>query len=509
MATSKFNKVVQKNNITYTNLNMRNATNGFKTRKHVYRYAKKSLIGGSAGSAWRAEVYKRFIDNVAQLIPDTKAQAKVSSDEFNTPITINNTQFPNNIILYAFIIFYCLKVHNFKINTTEDGTKNTGLLIGLVNKLIEVLKNVLDKKQLTILEKNTYDATVDDNNDKLFKILNSILHNCDITNALVTVKVEHYFTIEKQKKSLLNFRGSKRKINSITINVEPKKKFVQSPVAINFNTAFKQSPNNTHPHPDVVATSSAKNDDTTIDNVVDKMVATLNKILTELNIKIPTIDIPVSVDTLYNGDLYNNSICSIFCNDVKNNERLRALTREVFNKLIDERHHNAYYNNTIAPQTQPIHAQTNLSPQIYASICNYLLNTVLKTKNGDNTKTFTFTQMKANIKENRDMCDGFTLYLGTQDCKNYINKMYSECINQLDNHANKYETYKAQIDKIIQEDTTITQSNIASLNKHIVECILNSYLMRIMYCCIIFYAIMKYMKNKERINFNQPNPIHT
>ena len=234
MATSKFNKVVQKNNITYTNLNMRNATNGFKTRKHVYRYAKKSLVGGSAGSAWRAEVYKSFIDNVAQLIPDTKAQTKVSSDEFNKPITINNTQFPNNIILYAFIILYCLKVHNFKINTTEDGTKNKLLLTGLVDILIRVLKNMLYTKAaaalIELINSNDKDFYVKDS-EELFKILDIILRegNTTTTKALDAVKVENYFTINEQKSRFVQlFRKSK--ISSITINVVP---VTKHPIATN------------------------------------------------------------------------------------------------------------------------------------------------------------------------------------------------------------------------------------------------------------------------------------
>ena len=222
MATSKFNKVVKKKNITYTHLNMRNATNGFKTRKNVYRYAKKSLVGGSASASFVGDYYSTFIDNVKMLIPASDAQKKVDIKEFNAPITIDKKDFPSNIILYAFIIFYCLKVHNFKINTTSnEGEKNKQLLTGLVERLIGVLNTLLTHNhQLKLINSNDAEFYVK-NSDELFKILDIILHNGDITTqpkALATVKVKDYFTIDAQNKSIaLVF--SKSIIKSITINV--------------------------------------------------------------------------------------------------------------------------------------------------------------------------------------------------------------------------------------------------------------------------------------------------
>ena len=133
MATSKFNKVVKKNNITYTNLNMRNATNGFKTRKNVYRYAKKSLVGGSAGSA--KVVYKvcskdikYHIQNVKELLQKLIPSVPTVTDgiNYNTPIVLINNNKPISLSIYAFIILYCMIEFNFKINT--DNENNIKLL---------------------------------------------------------------------------------------------------------------------------------------------------------------------------------------------------------------------------------------------------------------------------------------------------------------------------------------------------------------------------------------------
>ena len=130
MATSKFNKVVKKNNITYTNLNMRNATNGFKTRKHAYRYAKKSLVGGSAISASSAKVvYSPYskdinyhIQNVKKLLQKLIPSVPTVTDgiNYNTPIVLINNNKPISLSIYAFIILYCMIEFNFKINTDNE-----------------------------------------------------------------------------------------------------------------------------------------------------------------------------------------------------------------------------------------------------------------------------------------------------------------------------------------------------------------------------------------------------
>ena len=134
MATSKFNKVVQKNNITYTNLNMRNATKGFKTRKNIYRYAKKSLVGGSA-SASSAQAYNvrstdinYHIKNVKQLLQKLIPSVPTVTDgiNYNTPIVLINNNKPISLSIYAFIILYCMIEFNFKINT--DNENNIKLL---------------------------------------------------------------------------------------------------------------------------------------------------------------------------------------------------------------------------------------------------------------------------------------------------------------------------------------------------------------------------------------------
>jgi len=132
MATSKFNT-------TYTHLNMRNATNGFKTRKHVYRYAKKSLVGGSAiVSASSAQVYKvhsintsnvkTHFNNVKQLLQKLIPSVPTVTDgiNYNAPIVLNNNNNPISLSIYAFIILYCMIEFNFKINI--DNTNNIKLL---------------------------------------------------------------------------------------------------------------------------------------------------------------------------------------------------------------------------------------------------------------------------------------------------------------------------------------------------------------------------------------------
>jgi len=505
MATSKFNKVVKKKNITYTHLNMRNATNGFKTRKNVYRYANKSLVGGSANSV-HSVAYEAFSKDVEQLIPASDAQKKVSSEEFNTPITIDNTQFPNNIILYAFIIFYCLKVHNFKINTTLDEVKkNKPLLTGLVNKLIEVLKNDSGTKHLTILEKNKYYDTKTQTTTidiSFFNILNKILHNGDTTKALATDNLDKYFDIYTVNRG---FFSNKIMIQTIKINVEPKKNFLNNNVKINFNNTDASQEPLTKPIVAVnVATSSAKNDDTAYDDTVDKLVVELNKILTELNI--PKIDISKLVGSFDKDVICNNSICSIFCND-KDNISLQNLTLTAFKNLIDKKYRTEYYN-TINQTTQRAHAHNTLTNEMYASIYNNLLEMVLK----PNNSTYiikTFTQMQEYIKANRDKCDKFRVNLGTSDCKQYINEMYSGFQKQLGNPANKYETYKKQIDESIKKENAKINNNIIQrLTDYIVKCILNSYLMSLMYCCIIFYAIIKY-KNIRNFNQIMVDPLRT
>jgi len=156
--------------------------------KKVKRSCKNALVGGSSGNVLRAEdAVKEFTVAIATLIPADKSQIKIGKTEYYEPITITNIEFPKNILLYAFIILYCVVVHNFKITPSKENKAliDTHILALLRDALIE---NQLNNNTIedTHRPKNLIELDFENNQ---FKYIEEYYY--DIFNAIINNKLSN------------------------------------------------------------------------------------------------------------------------------------------------------------------------------------------------------------------------------------------------------------------------------------------------------------------------------
>ena len=99
---------------------LKNIYNRIRTHKRIYKYSKKTFVGGANAYTSITNIYNNFYTNMKAKIGTT---TNVEQILFNNPITITSHRFSNNIILYAFVILYFIIEHTFKINL-EDANNN-------------------------------------------------------------------------------------------------------------------------------------------------------------------------------------------------------------------------------------------------------------------------------------------------------------------------------------------------------------------------------------------------
>ena len=178
--------------------------------KKVKRSCKNALVGGSSGNVLRAEdAVKEFTVAIATLIPADKSQIKIGKTEYYEPITITNIEFPKNILLYAFIILYCVVVHNFKITPSKENKAliDTHILALLRDALIEKLKirnnteiinwdlqeQYIETNRFTYIEEHYYNIfnTIIDNKLSSDNLIHNFEHNYTETFLVIYAKDEN------------------------------------------------------------------------------------------------------------------------------------------------------------------------------------------------------------------------------------------------------------------------------------------------------------------------------
>jgi len=173
--------------------NKSHKTINYVSKKNTYKKYTKSFIGGS-GTIPPKPFFVLSESKQQQFFTDTFAKigtkSMVSGDEFNkSSIIINAKDFPENIILYAFVILYYIVEHKFKIDiNTEDKQKQT--------EFIKILKIFVDK---IINDINTYNARSDDSLLRFQTILKLGMQKCILRYTEELTKIykilAQYFSI--------------------------------------------------------------------------------------------------------------------------------------------------------------------------------------------------------------------------------------------------------------------------------------------------------------------------
>ena len=183
--------------------------------KKVKRSCKNALVGGAGFFTNNNEAVKvavnAFTVAIAKLIPVKEQQNKIEASKYYEQITIDDTVFDNNIILYAFIILYCAVVHNFKIDPS-DANKRLIVETGLIDLLIKVantyksIKILLYNKLISIDIIGILAKLFNDFNTKLTERLGSFISINNIITPYIFIggKVSSDIIMNNSSEEVLN-----------------------------------------------------------------------------------------------------------------------------------------------------------------------------------------------------------------------------------------------------------------------------------------------------------------
>ena len=229
------NTVKSVNNVrNIKNMNIRN-----KTHKRVYnkhKYVKKSLVGGSmhAHSITSTDIdsfHKKMFVYIGTI-------THVPLGTFNTDITIQNSVFKKNIILYAFLILYFIKEYTFKIDISK--TSNIDILTKIIEEDENILNNLASYILITRKDVQTNNTNVEVEDIKqIFETNSSINETSLITKANIFGFLQQYFTKSNIQdiSAYLEIKNVNTLIDSITIRNTPKTQVQTTP-----STLLKSQP---------------------------------------------------------------------------------------------------------------------------------------------------------------------------------------------------------------------------------------------------------------------------
>ena len=165
---------------------LKNIYNKIRTHKRIYKYSKKTFVGGANAYTSITNIYNNFYTNMKAKIGTT---TNVEQILFNNPITITSNRFSNNIILYAFVILYFIIEHTFKINLEDANNKK--ILDEIVND--DVLFRESPQLNFTDDDIRCIGNNIFILNNNIYIKLNQYFHNIHIPN---------YFTITEDNNTI-------------------------------------------------------------------------------------------------------------------------------------------------------------------------------------------------------------------------------------------------------------------------------------------------------------------